>query len=101
MPPFEKETNYDEAKALVIQFQNPSVAFLQRHLKLRYSLALQLMETLEADGVVTSPDEQGYRRLSPRFERNATEVSNCWRAFSDSDGASLEGKLVDVSAAVA
>lgn len=101
MPSIQNEANYEQAKRLVIQFQNPGIAFLQRNLKLAYGPALALMGALEADGVVTPPDEHGYRRLTLDFEKTATEVGNCWRIFRDVEDAAMEGELLDVSAAVA
>ncbi|HWL29486.1 MAG TPA: DNA translocase FtsK [Burkholderiaceae bacterium] len=101
MPPDDKKANHERAKTLVIQAQNPSTAFLQRSLRLGYGAATTLMVSLEADGVVTSPDEHGYRRLTPLFEKTATEVLNNWRIFPDDEDAPLEGELIDVSGAVA
>ena len=52
----------DRARKLILQEQNPSVAFLQRHLLINYSLALTLMQSLEGD-IVTSPDASGWRQM--------------------------------------
>jgi hypothetical protein len=97
----EKQANYTEAKALIIDVQNPSIAFLQRSFRLGHGAALELMSALELDGVITPPDEHGYRRLTPAFEKTPAEVFNNWRIFPDDDSAPLEGEQIDVSAAVA
>jgi DNA segregation ATPase FtsK/SpoIIIE-like protein len=51
-----------QARELLIEQQTPSVAILQRHLKIGYSQALGLMQSLEGD-VVTPPDADGWRRM--------------------------------------
>lgn len=53
----------DQARQLVLKAKIPSVAFLQRHLKLEYKKALELLQMLEPD-VVTPPDENGMRTLA-------------------------------------
>jgi ADP-ribosyl-[dinitrogen reductase] hydrolase len=50
------------ARLLAIQNQNPSVAFLQRMLKLSYQRAEALMQGLEGT-VVSAPDATGWRHL--------------------------------------
>ena len=47
-----------EARELLLANQNPSVAFLQRHLKIGYSRALRMMQSFEAD-IVTTPNSDG------------------------------------------
>ena len=51
-----------QARQLIVDHQNPSVAFLQRHLCLGYQRALELMQSLEGD-VVTAPNADGWRRM--------------------------------------
>jgi DNA segregation ATPase FtsK/SpoIIIE-like protein len=51
-----------QARELLLVHQNPSVAFMQRHLKIGYSRALELMQSLEGD-VVTAPNADGWRRM--------------------------------------
>ena len=51
-----------KARELLLAQQNPSVAFLQRHLKIGYNRALGLMQSLEGD-IVTTPDADGWRRM--------------------------------------
>ena len=51
-----------QARELLLAQQNPSVAFLQRHLKIGYNRALGLMHSLEGD-IVTAPNADGWRRM--------------------------------------
>lgn len=51
-----------QARELLLALQNPSVAFLQRNLKMGYCRALGLMQSLEGD-IVTTPNAQGWRRM--------------------------------------
>jgi len=90
-----------KAAQLLIESQNPTIAFLQRQLKLGYGAAQALMSRLEEAGIVTPPDESGYRRLTPRYEKVSTQVFNEWRVFPQTEEAPLEGVHIDVSAAVA
>jgi DNA segregation ATPase FtsK/SpoIIIE-like protein len=73
------------ARQLVVQHQNPSVAFLQRMLKLPYLRAGDLMQGLEGD-LVSAPDAAGWRQLlangnrstdaPPALGHTAQETSN-------------------------
>ena len=47
---------------LILQHQNPSVAFLQRMLTLPYQRASCLMQYLEGD-LVSAPDAAGWRHI--------------------------------------
>lgn len=51
-----------QARALIISAQNPSVGLLQRYFKIGYNRALSLMTPLEGD-IVTVPDENGWRQM--------------------------------------
>ena len=51
-----------QARELLLAHQNPSVAFLQQHLKIGYNRALGLMQSLEGE-VVTQPNADGWRRM--------------------------------------
>jgi DNA segregation ATPase FtsK/SpoIIIE-like protein len=57
------------ARQLVVQLQNPSVAFLQRMLKLTYLRAGELMQGLEGD-LVSAPDAAGWRHLLANGKRS-------------------------------
>lgn len=101
MPSIEEQNVYGQAAKLIIDSQNPSVAYLQRQLRLGYGAACELMSRLEEDGIVTPADEQGFRRLTPKYETTDTQVFNEWRVFPNAEDAPLEGALIDVSAGVA
>ena len=66
MPADKPDLNLDpllaQARQLIVDHQNPSVAFLQRHLRLGYQRALDLMQCLEGE-VVTAPQSDGWRRM--------------------------------------
>lgn len=66
MPPhssnFNAETLLARARALILLHQNPSVAFLQRHLLIDYQSALQLLQQLEGE-LVTAPNAEGWRQM--------------------------------------
>lgn len=51
-----------QASELLLTHQNPSVAFLQRHLKIGYNRALRMMQSLEGD-IVTAPRADDWRRM--------------------------------------
>lgn len=51
-----------QARELLLAQQNPSAAFLQRHLKIGCNRALGLMQSLEGD-IVTAPNANGWRRM--------------------------------------
>lgn len=50
------------ARELILLIQNPSVALVQRHLKIGHHRALALLQQLEGD-IVSTPDENGWRRM--------------------------------------
>lgn len=60
--PAELDPLFAKARELLLAQQNPSVAFLQRHLKIGYSRALGMMQSLEGD-IVTAPNADGWRRM--------------------------------------
>jgi len=55
--------HYDAAVAVARQHRRVYPTLLQRHLGIAYSNALQLIDHLEARGVVGAPDDNGCRRL--------------------------------------
>ena len=69
----QSETPQDEllaqARSVILLKQNPSVALLQRHLKIGYNRALSLMTMLEGD-IVTAPDENGWRQMLDSGKRS-------------------------------
>lgn len=61
------ESLYPLAKSLLIEKQSVSVSLLQRHFKIGYNLALELMGCLEKGGVVTGLDSEGSRKLTDQY----------------------------------
>ena len=61
-----------EARELLLANQNPSVAFLQRHLKIGYNRALRMMQIFEAD-IVTTPDADGWRQMLHSGNRSTSD----------------------------
>lgn len=59
----EEPPHYDAAVAIARQHRRVYPTLLQRHLGIAYSNALQLIDHLEARGVVGAPDDNGCRRL--------------------------------------
>jgi hypothetical protein len=50
------------SRLLVLQSQNPSIAFLQRTMKLDYETANSLLKAMEGE-VVTAIEQDGWRRI--------------------------------------
>ena len=63
---------FSKARELIVQADNPSVAFLQRHLLIGHSLALRLMQSLEGN-VVTEPNADGWRRTLHSGNRSPSD----------------------------
>lgn len=65
-----------KATELVIRENSGSVSLLQRHFRLGYTDGLALAKALEESGIITPPQADGHRILTPRAaatreERNA------------------------------
>ncbi len=54
---------YMEAAAIVIKNQRPSISFVQRHLRIGYNRAARLIEDMENDGIVSTMDSSGSRKV--------------------------------------
>ena len=52
---------YDEAVRIVTDTRRASISGVQRRLKIGYSRAARLIETMEAAGIVTAPEHNGDR----------------------------------------
>lgn len=64
---------------LVLHHQSVSVALVQRHLRLDYSVARKAVAALEEEGCVTQPDHQGQRRVlkfSDHRSADSTDLPN-------------------------
>lgn len=59
----DREDLYTQAKGLVLSAQRASASMLCRRLSIGWNAALQLIERMEADGLVTAPDESGARQV--------------------------------------
>ena len=59
----EKDELFDQALSIVQTNQRASTSFLQRHLQIGYNRAARVMEQLEAEGVVSAPDNVGKREV--------------------------------------
>jgi len=54
---------YRKAIDLVIQEQKASISFVQRHLKASYNRAALIIETMQEDGLISEPNENGTRTV--------------------------------------
>ena len=54
---------YDQAVALVARERKASTSFIQRHLQIGYNRAARLVETMEAEGVVSAANHVGKREV--------------------------------------
>lgn len=54
---------YEEAHKLVVEHKRPSVSFLQRKMQIGSEKAKALLDFMQLNGVVSAPDERGYRQL--------------------------------------
>lgn len=54
---------YGRAVAIVLEKNRASASLLQRHLRMGYNRALNLIETMESVGIVSKPDYEGKRAV--------------------------------------
>ncbi len=59
---FEKDDLYDEAARIVVSSAQPSISYLQRRLRIGFSRAARLVDMMEAEGLV-SPPNNGKREV--------------------------------------
>ncbi len=57
------ELLYDEALALVAREGKASTSFIQRHLQIGYNRAARIIESMEANGVVSKANRVGRREV--------------------------------------
>jgi S-DNA-T family DNA segregation ATPase FtsK/SpoIIIE len=54
---------YDEAKNIVLSEQKTSISYLQRRLQIGYNRSASLIEQLEQNGILSTPNAKGNREL--------------------------------------
>ncbi|MBL1245011.1 MAG: hypothetical protein COA39_011610 [Sulfurimonas sp.] len=52
-----KDKLHDRAKKIVLSDNNCSISYIQRKLEIGYNRARMIIETLERNGVITSPNK--------------------------------------------
>ena len=57
------EELYEEAKNYVIESNKVSISGIQRKFKIGFNAAAKIVETMEKDGVVSSPEYNGVRKV--------------------------------------
>lgn len=78
---------YGQAVAAVVGNQNASVSFVQRKLSLGYNAAARLVERMEAEGIVSRPNQVGKRECLLN-EQNIQMPDETGQLETDSHGAS-------------
>ena len=54
---------YEQAKEIVIRDKKPTISYIQRRLGIGYNKAATLIERMENDGIISSPDAGGKRHI--------------------------------------
>ena len=54
---------YKKAKVIVLQDENCSISYLQRNLEIGYNRARIIIELLELEKVITTPDKNEIRKI--------------------------------------
>ena len=64
-PSKEAKTNdlYEQAKEIVLRDKKPTISYIQRRLGIGYNKAATLIERMENEGVISSPDASGKRHI--------------------------------------
>jgi S-DNA-T family DNA segregation ATPase FtsK/SpoIIIE len=65
IPSKESKTNdlYEQAKEIVLRDKKPTISYIQRRLGIGYNKAATIIERMENEGVVSSPDAGGKRHI--------------------------------------
>jgi DNA segregation ATPase FtsK/SpoIIIE, S-DNA-T family len=61
--PSEDEALYREAEQIVRQTGQPSISLLQRRLRIGFNRAGRMIDRMEREGIVSSPDARGHRAV--------------------------------------
>ncbi len=61
--PIELDSLYEEAKMVVLNDQKTSISYLQRKLQIGYNRSANIIEQLEAKGVLSTPNAKGNREI--------------------------------------
>jgi S-DNA-T family DNA segregation ATPase FtsK/SpoIIIE len=59
----ESDELYEEAKNIVLSEQKTSISYLQRRLQIGYNRSARLIEQLENNGILSSPNSKGNRDI--------------------------------------
>ena len=65
----EKDPLFDEAVAFVLRSQKATISSIQRHLRIGYNKAANLVDQMEAEGIVSAADSNGKRSILARADR--------------------------------
>lgn len=64
---------FDEAVAIVLKNKRTSISFLQRKMRIGYNKAADLIEQMEAEGILSEPDSSGKRTILARSSSDYAE----------------------------
>jgi len=64
-----KDKLYKKTKAIVLQDKNCSISYLQRNLQIGYNRARIIVDLLESEKVITTPDKNGIRKIIEQQEK--------------------------------
>ena len=62
----ERDPLFDQAVEAVTRSKKATISSLQRHLRIGYNKAATIIEQLEAEGIVSAPDQTGKRKVLAR-----------------------------------
>lgn len=59
----ENDPLFEQAVLLVVENRKASISMIQRHFRIGYNRAARIIEGLEEEGIITSPDVSGSRNI--------------------------------------